>query len=132
MRKGINDRNRGKGSRGGVGKSGWKGKSHKLKKLLELYPEHFKDKKGFIPPTRKTYRTITLEEISHKISSWLEEGIAQKDGEKIVVDLTKTEYNKVLGTGRVEIPIVIKVRYATQGAIEKVQKANGEIILIET
>ena len=52
------------------------------------------------------------------------------DGKKIgnnwEIDLSKY---KILGTGEITIPLIIKAKEASKSAIEKIEKAGGKIIL---
>ncbi len=124
-RRGYNDRNRGKGNKGGSGLSGWKFKKQKYHKIVKEYPELFEDKKGFVPPRRKEINAINLYQIEEKLDAWVEQGLVTKEGEYYVVDVTKLGYNKVLGRGRVIHKLKIITPMISEEAKRKVEEAGG-------
>jgi large subunit ribosomal protein L15 len=58
---------------------------------------------------------------------YLEEGFAKKEGDSFVVDLTQSQYSKLLGGGNIKMPVTIRVREATAKAREKVEAAGGKV-----
>jgi large subunit ribosomal protein L15 len=63
----------------------------------------------------------TLDEVAQKL--WVE----QENG-KFFVDLERHGYTKLLGSGRITKPIVVKVPAFSKSAAEKVKEAGGEIL----
>lgn len=56
-------------------------------------------------------------------------GVAHEEGGKIIVDVTGLGVDKVLGTGKLTRPLVIKAYYVTPKAEEKIKAAGGEVLL---
>ncbi|MFP3219547.1 MAG: uL15m family ribosomal protein [Candidatus Marsarchaeota archaeon] len=109
-------KHRGKGARGGTGKSGYhKGKWSLTIKLakegVRVYGRH-----GFhsVSPTR--LRTINLYELD-EISKGKEE-----------IDLGALGYQKLLGKGELTHPVRVKVEKASARAVELVKQAGGVVI----
>ncbi len=101
--------NRGKGSRGGVGKGGGK---HKFTRTVL----HGSLKKvGFSPYRRSRRLEINLDEISRRL---------QKDGSKSI----ELRGYKVLGGGRLSLAASIKADSFSKGAEEKIKAAGGEAV----
>ncbi|HIP66626.1 MAG TPA: 50S ribosomal protein L15, partial [Candidatus Nanopusillus sp.] len=104
-RRGYNDRNRGAGNRGGRGIAGWRFKKQKYMKIIKEHPELFEDKKGFVPPKRRKIYAINLCQIDEYIDAWKEAGLVKEENGKLVVNLVDLGYNKLLGKGKISIPI---------------------------
>ena len=114
---GSKKKRRGKGSRGGKGFGG--GLKHKKLWVMKHDPEHFGKrgfkslrKKGFSPETK----AINLRDLV-KLTSETE------------IDVSKLGYDKVIGSGKLEKPLVIKARKFSEGAKEKIEKAGGKAIV---
>ena len=127
-RRGKNDRNRGAGCRGGRGNAGWRFKKQKLLKILKENPEKFKDKRGFVPPRRREIREMNLHQLEDLVFKLKSQGKIKEEDGKIVVNLKDFGYNKLLGAGAISIPVKVYTEYASESAVEKIQKAGGEII----
>lgn len=60
----------------------------------------------------------------------LKQAQARKDGQAVVLDLTQKGYHKVLGKGRIPaLPIIVKARYVSKRAEEKIRAAGGAVVL---
>jgi large subunit ribosomal protein L15 len=110
-----------KGSKGyrkaGRHKAGWS-------YVLRYEPEYY-GKKGFVSPQslRRKEKIINLgqlDQIAKKISPEEKEG-------KFLIDLEKLGYTKLLGTGKVTKPLIVKVASCSSSAAEKIKEAGGEI-----
>jgi large subunit ribosomal protein L15 len=110
-----------KGSKGyrkaGRHKAGWS-------YVLRYEPEYY-GKKGFVSPKslRRKEKIINLgqlDQIAKKISPEEKEG-------KFLIDLEKLGYTKLLGTGKVTKPLIVKVASCSSSAAEKIKEAGGEI-----
>ncbi len=102
---------RGKGSRGGVGKSG---KKHWFTYIVKYAPERIRAK-GFSKWDKKVLKTIDLDKVSK---------LARKnDSQKPVIEL---KGYKVLGDGSLSKPAVIKASSFSKSAEEKIKGAGGE------
>lgn len=104
---------RGKGSRGGVGRGG---KKHKWSYTV-VYEKETIGKTGFKPWQRKTYQEIDLNSISSRV--------AAAEGEKPTIELKGF---KVLSTGKLSKPAVIKATAFSKKAEEKIKAVGGEAV----
>ena len=111
-----------KGSKGyrkaGRHKAGWS-------YVLRYEPDYF-GKKGFTSPkSLKQKENIInvkeLDEIAEQIST-------EKKEDKIVIDLESLGYTKLLGTGKVTKPLVVKIASCSKSATEKIKEAGGQIL----
>lgn len=118
---------RGSGNKGGAGNSAT-GKKAQAKKPI-LWGSNF-GKTGFTNRNPgKKYNTITLKETDLHIEKWTTQGTAQKKGNEYTIDLTKTGYNKLLGTGKTTKIMHITVEQASKSAHEKIKNAKGTITI---
>jgi large subunit ribosomal protein L15 len=108
---------RGSGNRGGRGNAGYC--KHKFTWVTRYKPDYF-GKHGFVPPRRKDVETINLFEINRKA---LFNELEKRD-EKFYFEFK----GKVLGTGELSVPVVIKALEWSKKAEEKVKKCGGELI----
>lgn len=53
--------------------------------------------------------------------------LEQKDG-KIMLDLAKLGYTKLLGTGNVTTPMLVKIKAHSTSAAKKIEEAGGQIL----
>lgn len=121
---------RGKGKRGGCGNAGLH--KHKWIWTLKYDPEHF-GRRGFKRHHDAAYRpkVINLWEVTKNLDTWVNEGKAKKIKDKYTVDLTAMGYDKLLGSGRITKKVNIKVPYATDRAIAKVEASGGKVEVSE-
>jgi large subunit ribosomal protein L15 len=111
------------GSRGGHGKAGFH--KHKWTYVIKYEPDYF-GKKGFTSPKslRQRVKIINvgvLDETAEKLSTREEKG-------KSFIDLEKLGYTKLLGTGNITKPLVVKVPSYSKSAAEKIKEAGGQIL----
>jgi large subunit ribosomal protein L15 len=121
---------RGGGSRGGRGKAGLH--KHKWSYVVKYEPEHF-GKRGFKKPlsVSKKMRAINLEDLEKISEKLLVEKIAEKEGEKIKINVLKLGYEKVLGKGKITKPLVIEAKIFSKKAVEKLEKSGGKAVVIK-
>ena len=87
---------------------------------------YWKDKKYFgkygfkKKGIKKEINAVNIDYIENNIDKFLKDGI---------VDLKKLGYNKLLGNGNAVSKLKIKVESASSKAIEKIEKAGGEVVL---
>ena len=84
-------------------------------------------KTGFLPPSAKVpkVKTINVGELTElAIGVLTDYGI--KSGNEL--DLTSMGIGKVLGRGKIQVPLNIKVAQITSSAQEKIEEAGGSII----
>jgi large subunit ribosomal protein L15 len=121
---GRRGQHRDRGSQGsrqvGMHKEKW---SWTVKYGKEWYGKH-----GFKNPTSRKVSSISLRELKLLIENNKIE--YTKENNRIIIDLTKFGYEKLLGSGKIDLPLIIKVNRATQKAIQKVKEIGGEVILI--
>ncbi len=118
---------RGAGGRGGTGNAGLH--KHKFKWMIKYDPDHF-GRHGFtrhaqIHPTS----SIDLEDLSRRIGEFEAAGHVKTDKSRIDIDLTAAGIDKLLGSGRVTVPMRITVAKASEAAVAKVADAGGEVVL---
>lgn len=94
---------------------------------LVKYGEGWYGKHGFRNPTSKVINSINL----RKLQTLIDNGTIRPTEEngKQVIDLEKYGYEKLLAGGSLTSKVVIKVKHATEKAVEKVKQLGGEIIL---
>ncbi|MFB6089102.1 MAG: uL15m family ribosomal protein [Candidatus Aenigmatarchaeota archaeon] len=124
---GSKKKHRGAGSRGGRGYAGSLG--HKRSELRKDEPDHL-GKKGFKRPQKvvEDIKTINLKELDMNIDDLLEEGIASKEKNKIKINLNDLGYDKLLGSGNVNRPLVVEANDFSDSAKEKLKQKGGEAI----
>jgi large subunit ribosomal protein L15 len=111
------------GQRGGHGKAGFH--KHKWTYVIKYEPEYF-GKRGFhshknLGRKAKTINVGALDELAEKIST-------EKRKEKFLIDLESLGYSKLLGTGKVTKPLIVKVMSCSKSAGEKIKEAGGQIL----
>lgn len=93
--------------------------------VLRYEPDYF-GKKGFVSPKslKRNVNVINvgkLSEVAEKFSNKSEDG-------KLIVDLESIGYTKLLGTGKVKQPLIVKVASCSKSAAEKIKESGGQII----
>lgn len=106
---------RGGGSRGGRGKAG--GHKHKWSYVVKYEPGRF-GKTGFKRLFEEKLNAINLYQI---------EEIARRENKK-EIDVSVFGFEKVLGTGKISLPLVVKAKSFSKSAIEKLEKAGGKAV----
>ena len=116
------------GSRGGFGLVGF----HKHKWTWTIkYAPHWFGKHGFTqPPTIVAeINAINVSELDEIARDMLRQGIAQKEDNKIVIDVSVLGFNKVLGRGKITLPLKVITPAITEKAREKIEAAGGEVVI---
>ncbi len=116
------------GSRGGFGAVGF----HKHKWIWVLkYAPNWYGKHGFTRPPEIVYGkyTINVGELNELAKYLLDKNIAYKEDNKIVIDVTSLGFNKVLGKGKVTLPLKIITKEISEKAKEKIIAAGGEVVI---
>jgi len=111
---------RGKGCRGGVGRAGL-GK-HKFSWVTRYEPDYLKND-GFVPHARTGMPAMNLFEVN----SLAEQGKLEKREGKLFFQFM----GKILGTGELRHPIVLKALSWSKIAERKVKESGGELSRIE-
>lgn len=114
-------RRRNKGSRGGRGMYAG-GHKHRWSWILRYEPEHF-GRHGFVSPTSERIEIINLRDIS----ALADAGRLKTENGRHVAELGSA---KVLGNGRLRVPVVVKARAFSKAAEEAIKKAGGEAVKV--
>ncbi|TKJ25572.1 MAG: 50S ribosomal protein L15 [Hadesarchaea archaeon B3_Hades] len=125
--RGCSKRGRGAGEKGGRGLSG--GHKQKWPYMLKHMPKHF-GKHGFTRPlaARREISAINVGELDERLDELLQQGIAKREEERIVVDVKKLGFERVLGGGRVTHPLEIIAKEFVESAKRKLEEAGGKAI----
>lgn len=107
---------RGAGKRGGKGNAGLL--KHRFMYMIKYMPDHI-GRYGFKRPLSviKKVKTINVGKLEEMFPG------------KKEIDLRKEGYGKLLGGGIINTKLKIKVDSASSKAIEKIEKAGGEIAI---
>jgi len=108
--------NKGKGSHGGKGMAGTgKRADQKKSKILNKHKGKYFGRQGFTSKktAKKKTKTINIQDIEKRFPSG---------------EINLSEY-KILGKGEITKKFIIRAKSASQSAIDKIKKADGEIIL---
>jgi large subunit ribosomal protein L15 len=118
---------RGAGLHGGRGNAGLH--KHKYITLVKYMPDHF-GHHGFKRPQSVVAQntTINLSELEINLESLKKDGFADVKSGKTVVDLRKAGIDKLLGSGRITIPVEVIVDSASARAKEKLIEAGGKLL----
>ncbi len=122
------------GSSGGKGMVGF----HKHKwSFVMVHAEEtsgwpFYGKHGFKQPKPISveWRPINVGKLEELIEELEREGRAVKEGDRYVVNLLELGYNKLLGGGKIERPVVVYTPVATEEAVRKIASAGGEVRVV--
>jgi len=118
---------RGGGSRGGRGAAGMH--KHKWSYTVKYDKEHF----GKI--TNKSHKEkisiVDLDYLNSKAETFLKEKIAEKEGDAIKINVAKLGYGKVLGSGKLTMPLIVEAKAFSKSAEEKLAKAGGKAVKVE-
>ncbi|UCC58488.1 MAG: 50S ribosomal protein L15 [Candidatus Bathyarchaeum sp.] len=115
------------GGRGGHGKAGYD--KHKWTYVLKHDPTYW-EKKGFVS-TKALGRKVNvinvgkLDDLADKLES---EKNLEKREKKIFLDLESLGYDKLLGTGEISKPMLVKVASYSEAASRKLEEAGGQIL----
>ena len=116
-----------RGGRGGTGKAGLD--KHKWTYVLKYDPTYW-EKKGFVS-TRTLGKKISvinvgkLDDLADKLES---EKKLEKKEKKIFLDLESLGYDKLLGTGKISKPMLVKIASHSEAASRKLEEAGGQIL----
>lgn len=122
------NKHRNSGSRGGYGNAGTGKKSHNKKPSVWALDYFGRD--GFVSknPSYKG-KVISLRDVEQKLPLWIKEKKAVSQDGKLVVDLGKLGYQKLLGTGKATRALKITVPKASENVKGKIVEAKGELVV---
>lgn len=122
---------RGAGHRGGRGKAG-SGKRADTKKptLINKYGnmKNYFGTQGFVSRFKKP-KAINIQTINNQLNKFIEKGFATESKGKYAINLKKAGYDKLLSVGKPNNVYEIDVDMASAKAIEKIEKAGGQVNL---
>jgi large subunit ribosomal protein L15 len=118
---------RSRGGRGGTGKAGLD--KHKWTYVVKHDPTYWL-KKGFVSKQTigKTVNIINVGKLDDLVTRLDAEQKLERQDKKIVVDLESLGFDKLLGTGAVTKPMLVKVGAYSESASRKLEEAGGEIL----
>ncbi|MDO5850984.1 MAG: uL15 family ribosomal protein [Methanobacteriaceae archaeon] len=127
---GCTKKRRGAGHKGGRGQAG--GNKHHWTWMVINDPKHF-GKYGFKRPSKtiQEFKSINLDYIDNELNKLLNNNIATKENDEIIIDVTKMGYNKVLGSGNLTNAMTIKSPKFSKKAVEKIEAIGGIAEIIE-
>jgi len=95
---------------------------------VKYEPDYF-GKKGFTPRgVRQKVNAINVGELDELIGRLSREQKLEKKGGKVVVDLERLGYDKLLGMGKITQPTLVKVSSYSKTAVKKVEEAEGHVL----
>lgn len=118
------------GGRGGFGHAGMH--KHKWSYTVKYARDYF-GKKGFIrpKPTIHIKNVINVGNLESILEFMQSKNEIKPVGNKVIIDLESLGYDKLLGSGQVTRPMIIKVKEASKRAQEKIIKSGGEILTVK-
>lgn len=127
---GSHKKHKGSGNRGGTGLTGLH--KHKVMRMIKFMPDHF-GKKGMKRPRKaiKEIRAINLRDLDFMIDSLLKEKKVEKTEEGIKVKLSDLGYDKLLGSGKVNHPLIVEAKYFSKNAIKKLEEVEGKAVIVD-
>ena len=117
----------GAGRHGGFGRTG--GHKHGWTYTVAHEPDRF-GKHGFYHPSESA-TTINVGELDNLAETLLSSGQAAKKDEGIFIDLGALNIDKLLGSGKLNKQLLIRVKASSSTAAKKIQEAKGQIISVE-
>jgi len=116
------------GMRGGKGKAG--GRKHFWIRTVKYEPDRYKSI-GFKPPSSLEPRAVTINigDLENLARNKLDMEVGGVD--TLDLDLEELGYEKLLGRGKIRVPLAIKIPEYSSRALEKIEAAGGHIVEIE-
>jgi len=98
---------------------------HKWSWVQRYEPDYF-GSSGFSSPKALKVKTNTVN--IGRLDRMAESATVEKGG-KLLVDLESLGFTKLLGSGKLTKPLVVKVLSCSKSAAEKVKEAGGQILM---
>ena len=102
------------------------GRHKALWSYIIKYEPNYYGKTGFTSP--KSLRTKTNIINVGRLEDMAEEFFEQKEEGKRFIDLEILGYTKLLGTGKITKPLIVKIPAFSKSAAEKIREAGGQIL----
>jgi large subunit ribosomal protein L15 len=93
--------------------------------VLRYEPDYF-GKNGFTSP-KSLKQKVNIINVG-KLDEMAERFSVEKQEDKLLVDLEKLGFTKLLGTGKVTKPLIVKVSSYSKSAADKIKEAGGQIL----
>lgn len=118
------------GSRGGFGAVGFH--KHKATWMIKYSPNMY-GKHGFtsIQQLKREMKCINIDELNELVTEMISSNTVIKEGELVVVNTVEMGYDKVLGRGKITIPIKLITKKISEVARKKVEEAGGRVVILE-
>jgi len=118
------------GSRGGFGAIGFH--KHKWIWVIKYVPNWY-GKHGFVSvqQIKREVKTINVGELNEIALDMLAKNMAVKENDLIVINVAELGYDKVLGEGKVTLPLKLIVKEISETAKRKVEESGGVVILLD-
>ena len=115
-----------RGGRGGTGKAGLD--KHKWTYVLRNCPTYW-EKHGFVSTRtlNKKVRVINVGKLDDLTTKLQDEKKLEHKDQKIFLDLQNLGYDKLLGTGEISKPMLVKIGSCSESASRKLEEAGGAI-----
>lgn len=94
--------------------------------VIKYEPDYF-GKHGFTSP-RSFKRKVNVINIG-MLDQMAEKFSTKTEGDKPIIDLEALGYGKLLGTGRITKPLVVKITSCSKAAGEKIKNAGGQVLM---
>lgn len=97
--------------------------------VVKYKPDYY-GKRGFTSPRSlgRKINVINVGELEELIYRLAREEKLEKKRRKIFLDLDELGYNKLLGTGNITKPILVKIASCSEVAAKKIEEAGGRIL----
>jgi len=97
--------------------------------VIKYEPDYF-GKKGFTSPKslKQKINVINVGQLDELINKLTREKQLKKRGNNAFLDLDKMGYHKLLATGKITKPILVKVATHSENAAKKIEDAGGQIL----
>jgi len=97
--------------------------------VIKYEPDYF-GKKGFTSPRslKQKINVINVGELDQLVDKLTAEKQLENREGKVFLDLEKLGYHKLLATGKVTKPVLVKVAAHSERAAKKIEEAGGQIL----
>ncbi|MBI2651662.1 uL15 family ribosomal protein [Candidatus Woesearchaeota archaeon] len=125
---GAKKKHRGSGNRGGKGRAGSGKRADSKKPTVSKQIDYF-GKHGFISKARNEIKAVNISYLEDNMQALISQNLIKKENGYLEVDLQTLGFDKLLSKGRATNKYKIKVAHASEKAIEKIKKKEGEVLL---
>jgi len=97
--------------------------------VIKHEPDYF-GKKGFTSPRslKQKINVINVGELDELVDKLAKGKQLEKRGDKAFLNLDKMGYQKLLATGKITKPILVRVAAHSENAAKKIKEAGGQIL----